>query len=210
MLRYYHRESRTRVLGPGFRAVLWLQGCRHGCPGCIVPESWPEEGGRLLPVPEAVEWVLSCDVEGLTVSGGEPMLQAAALVALADGLRRERDLGLMVYTGYRLEGLQSRGTPEQRELLERVDLLVDGLYLEGRHGDLLWRGSSNQRLLALTDRYRSMLPEPGTPEDRGAGLEFRVEEGGAFQFVGVPPRPGFRPTLEAELDRRGVRLATGS
>lgn len=210
LLRYYNRERGTRVLGPGLRAVLWLQGCHRRCPGCLVPESWPLEGGQATTVEEAAEWVLSCpDVEGLTISGGEPMLWAEPLVALVDRLRERRDLGVMCYTGYLLDELRSQGTPAQQALLERIDLLVDGPYLEERHADLLWRGSSNQRLLALSNRYLGALPPERSGVDRSAGLEFRVEDTGQFHFTGVPARPGFRANLEAELARRGIRLGLG-
>jgi anaerobic ribonucleoside-triphosphate reductase activating protein len=96
----------------------------------------------------------------------------------------------MCYTGYRLEELREAG---QLALLERVDLLIDGPYLAAEHADLLWRGSANQRLIALTPRYRSCLPE--APEDRGVGLEFRLLPGGRLGFSGVPPWPGYREHL---------------
>lgn len=207
-LRFYNRDPGSHVLGPGLRAVLWLQGCPRHCPGCLVPESWPASAGQDSTIEEMAEWVLSCpDVEGLTLSGGEPMLQAEAAVALIDLLRQQRDLGVMGYTGFLLEELQRRGTPAQRALLDRLDLLVDGPYVQEQHADLLWRGSSNQRLLALSERYRGLLPSEGSAADRSAGLEFRVEDSGVFHFTGVPPRPGFRAHLETELASRGVRLA---
>lgn len=207
-LRYYNRDPGTHVLGPGLRAVLWMQGCPRRCPGCLVPESWPAEGGLTATVEEMAEWVLSCpDIEGLTLSGGEPMLQAEAAVALIDLLRQRRDLGLMVYTGFLLEELQAHGTAAQKTLLDRLDLLVDGPYLQEQHADLLWRGSSNQRLLALSGRYRGLLPPAGSAADRNAGMEFRVEDSGVFHFTGVPSKPGFRAHMEAELAARGVRLA---
>ena len=208
MLRCYNRDPGAHVLGPGLRAVLWLQGCPRRCPGCLVPESWALEGGQTATIEEMAEWVLSCpDVEGLTLSGGEPMLQAEAAVALIDLLRTERDMGLMCYTGFVVEDLRSHGTPAQQALLDRIDLLVDGPYLQEQHADILWRGSSNQRLLPLSERYRDILPAAGSTADRGAGLEFRVEDSGAFHFTGVPSKPGFRAHLEAELASRGVRLA---
>ena len=97
--------------------------------------------------------IANYDVEGVTYSGGEPMAQAEALSRLTDMVRKSRDLGVVCYSGYTWEYLRSRGTADQQELLSRVDLLIDGVYLEGRHADLLWRGSANQRLLPLTARY---------------------------------------------------------
>lgn len=180
-LRLFRREPACGVLGPGTRAVLWVQGCPLACPGCVVPEAWPR-GGRATPVEEVAAWLLPLPVEGLTLTGGEPLEQDAALARLIDLVRAERDLGVVLYTGYRYEELRS-------PLLERVDLLIDGPYRRELHGDLLWRGSSNQRLLPLTPRYRLDLP------DRGAGLEFRFGADGRFTFAGVPPWPDYREAL---------------
>lgn len=186
-LRLIHRDPACRVLGPGLRAVLWVRGCRRGCPGCLSPESWSPEGPESS-LDEVVDWVLACPgVQGLTLSGGEPMDQAPALAALVDRVRARRDLGVVCYTGYRLEEFVE---VEHVALLRRVDLLVDGPYRVAEHGDFLWRGSANQRLIALTPRYRLHLPAPS--QDRGAGLEFRLLADGRLSFSGVPPWPGYR------------------
>lgn len=170
------------MLGPGTRAVLWVQGCTLACPGCVVPESWPARG-TATPVAQLVDWLAALPVEGVTLTGGEPMQQAPALARLLDETRERRDLGVVLYTGYRYEDLRSH------PLLERVDLLIDGPYRRDLHADLRWRGSSNQRLVHLTDRYPPDLP------DRSAGLEFRFDPDGRFTFAGVPPWPGYRETL---------------
>lgn len=181
-LRLFRREAECRVLGPGTRAVLWVQGCTLACPGCVVPESWPARGAA-TPVAELVEWLVGLPVEGVTLTGGEPLQQAPALLRLVDETRRRRDLGVVLYTGHRYEDVQ--GHP----LLERVDLLIDGPYRQDLHADLLWRASRNQRLLHLTGRYRQDLPEGS------AGLEFRFDPDGRFTFAGVPPWPGYRQAL---------------
>ncbi|MEW6280026.1 MAG: 4Fe-4S single cluster domain-containing protein [Candidatus Eremiobacterota bacterium] len=175
------------MLGPGRRAVIWVQGCPMRCPGCLVPDSWSPHGGFPVSVDEVADWVLSlpgCD--GLTLSGGEPMAQAPQLAQLVDRIRARRDLGVVCYTGYRHESLKA---PRQRELLSRVDLLIDGPYRREEHADLLWRGSRNQRLIPLTARYS--IPS----EDRSAGLEVRVLADGRFTFAGVPPWPDYLERL---------------
>ncbi len=204
MLRLFARQSPTRVLGPELRAVIWVQGCKFACPNCIVPESWDELAGELVPVTEVANWILAQpDLEGITISGGEPFLQAESLANLIDLLRNKASLGVVCYTGYRWEKLQ-QGTPKQKDLLKRVDLLIDGVYIEGQHGDLLWRGSANQRLLPLSDRYRDLVEEKLAGEERSAGLEFFLEATGEIQFVGVPKQPGFRPEFESKMSHRGV------
>ena len=207
-LRLFRRESPVSVLGPGLRAVVWVQGCPFACRGCIVPESWPASEGDAVPAQEMAEWVLAQpDIEGVTFSGGEPMEQAGALAALVDAIRVKSDLGVVCYTGYRLETLQRQGTEAQRTLLARVDLLIDGVYREDEHADLRWRGSANQRLLPLTERYRAVVEEIEAGADCSAGMEFFMDERGAFGFAGVPAQPGFRTDFETRLAALGVRVS---
>ena len=204
-LRIFRRESPVTVLGPGRRAVIWVQGCPFACKGCIVPESWSSQGGEIVPIAELAEWALAQeDIEGLTFSGGEPMEQADALCALVDLVRARRDMGLVCYTGYRLETLERQGSEGQRALLARTDLLIDGVYVEREHTDVRWRGSANQRLLPVTDRYRAEVEAIAAGGDRSAGLEFFMDERGAFGFAGVPAEPGFREQFEARLAAMGV------
>lgn len=185
-VRLFRLEENCGVLGPGRRAVLWVQGCSLACAGCLVPRSWPAQSGFLRSVEWLADWVEGLpEIEGLTLSGGEPMEQAAALAVFIKKIRERRDLGVVCYTGYRLEELAS---PSQGELLGQVDLLIDGRYLRAQHDDLLWRGSANQRLIYLTQRYQP------AETDRGVGLEFRFEADGRFAFAGVPPWPDFVQT----------------
>lgn len=205
-LRIFRKQAPVQVLGPSKRAVIWVQGCPFTCGGCIVPESWDARGGEAVDVAVLSDWVLSQpDLEGITLSGGEPMLQAGALVALIDRLRTQADLGVVCYTGYTWETLQQQGNTDQLALLDRLDLLIDGRFQAAEQADLLWRGSRNQRLLALSDRYRPLLPQE--PEaDRSAGLEFGMDAAGTLFFSGVPPQADFRQRFEAGLRQRGILL----
>src|SRR5512142_2285205 len=79
----------SRSNGPGNRAVLWVQGCSLGCPGCFNPETHPTDPAELIPVDELVKRIqkLSPDLEGLTISGGEPLQQRRAVQALLEQVR---------------------------------------------------------------------------------------------------------------------------
>lgn len=197
--------DRCTVLGPGTRAVIWVQGCPLRCRGCVAAETLPFDGGTVRPVAELAHWLIgSTAVEGVTLSGGEPFSQAEALGALLDAVREQRpEFSAMAYSGFRYPVLR-RGTAGQRALLDRLDLLVDGPYIAARQGSLRWRGSSNQRVLALTDRYATQLQEP----DISAGVEFSIDTRGSLSWAGVPPTPGFRAGLETELAARGLLLRT--
>jgi anaerobic ribonucleoside-triphosphate reductase activating protein len=206
MLRIHRRQAPITVLGPGKRAVVWVQGCSLGCRGCIIPESWGGSAGTSMPVEDLAEWILCQAVDGLTVSGGEPMEQSSALVQLIDAVRRSADLGVVCYTGFTLEALLREGCPDRFELLRRVDLLIDGPYIQRLHAPLLWRGSSNQRLLPLTERYLKFLPQFGGSRDAAAGLELFWNTDGSFSFAGVPPEAGFRKQFENLIRERGITL----
>jgi anaerobic ribonucleoside-triphosphate reductase activating protein len=194
--------DRCRVLGPGVRAVVWVAGCPLRCKECVTPELLSPLAGSTIAVEHVADRLLALpDLDGVTFSGGEPFAQAPALLALCDLLHGERpELSLMSYTGFTLGWLRARGTREQRELLDRLDILVDGPYLPHRHVAARWRGSSNQRVIFLTDRHRGEEHAPDEP----AGMTFEVTADDGFQWMGVPPVRGFRPALEAALAGDGI------
>lgn len=186
VLRLAHVELQTDVLGPDTRAAIYVQGCHLRCRGCTAEDWLDFDGGEDVAVDALLGRLLDAGVRAITISGGEPTMQPRPLVALIDALAAALpDLSVMVYTGYRLEHLLATGTAEQHELLARVDILVDSPYVERWHGNLKWRGSSNQRVLRLTDRHAidELLP------DASAGLEFVVGPDLRVHQIGVPYRP---------------------
>jgi anaerobic ribonucleoside-triphosphate reductase activating protein len=203
VLHLARRSDRCTVLGPGTRAVLWVQGCPLRCPGCVAAETLPFAGGTAVAVADlARELAALPDVEGVTLSGGEPTSQSAALCNLIDRTRALRDLSFLSYSGFTLEHLRRRGTPAQHELLRRLDVLIDGPYVEARHTDLRWRGSDNQRVHFLSDRYRHLADAVW---ERGTWLEAEQGPDGSVQWVGIPP-PGFRAAFERQLSAIGIHL----
>ena len=136
------------VDGPGIRFVLFLQGCRLRCPGCQNPQTWDFDGGTLVPSDEVLARIKENPlVHGVTFSGGEPFEQAEALLPLAKELKAQ-GYHLMAFSGFTLEQLVQK--PECRALLEQLDLLVDGPFIEAQKSlDLRFRGSRNQRILNM-------------------------------------------------------------
>jgi len=199
--------DRTEVLGPGVRSVVWVQGCALRCRGCVVPESHAFDTGKpLTPAALADRLVRGHDSDGVVFSGGEPFLQARGLAATIALLRRRRPQWTYVsYSGYRIETLRARGTPDQRTLLSELDLLIDGPYVRSLAGDLLWRGSSNQRLHALTPEGARAVAGRG---DRSAGVELTLDDEGRLAWNGVAP-PDFRARLDAALARSGLHRLHG-
>lgn len=192
-------QEKTNALGPGCRAVVWFHGCSRGCPGCIAAEMNRSDEFELYTPLQLADRVCAIEgIEGITLSGGEPLEQPAD--ALAEFLRLVRDrtgLSIMLYTGYSLDELKRM--PGRAEVLGMLDILIDGPYRqELDHGEL-WRGSSNQTIHMLTDRYAALADE--LPRSKGRPMEFDLSQSGVLRFTGVPPR-GFRKKLEAELEKK--------
>ena len=135
------------VDGPGIRTTVFSQGCPHHCPGCHNPETW--EFGCGTPMEEAqILQIVSANplCRGVTFSGGEPFAQAEGFAKLAK-LLKEAGYEVASYSGYSFEQLL-QGTPAQKELLQTIDILIDGPYLQAERSlELSFRGSKNQRIL---------------------------------------------------------------
>ena len=141
------------VDGPGVRFVVFAQGCLHGCPGCHNPETWDPAGGEEWSARDLFKVIRKAPdkVKGVTLSGGEPFLQAGEMADLAS-LIRQRGLSIAVYTGYVYEDLldMAEADPEVGRLLLAADLLVDGPYVSAlRDIGLRFRGSANQRAIDM-------------------------------------------------------------
>ena len=81
----------------------------------------------------------------VTFSGGDPMYQAAGFAELARAIHQQTNKDIWCFTGFTFESLIQE---DQRELLENIDVLVDGPFIERlKDTDLLFRGSSNQRII---------------------------------------------------------------
>jgi len=144
----FTRES--VVDGPGIRAVIYAQGCPHHCPHCHNPSTWDPEGGYELDVGDIVRLVKDTGLlRGITLSGGEPFLQAGPFAELAARIK-ELGLDVVTYTGYTFEELleMSRSDSSVARLLNLTDILIDGPYRhEERDWSLAFRGSRNQRVI---------------------------------------------------------------
>ena len=145
MIRVLDIIEDTMVDGPGFRTAIYCAGCRHQCAGCHNPQSWAFDGGRDMTVEQLMQVIVADPFANVTFTGGDPMYQAAAFAELARAIHRDTNKDIWCYTGFTYESLIQ---PEQRELLSQLDVLVDGPYVQRlRNPDLLFRGSSNQRLI---------------------------------------------------------------
>lgn len=149
----------SAVDGPGVRYALFLQGCPHGCKACQNPDTHDPDAGTERELDEVIDEILSTRfLDGITLSGGDPLWQPEASMAIAKAAH-EAGLSVWVYTGWTFEQLTDedpggiRPPGQAKDVLRYVDVLVDGRYVdELRVNDderqkYMWRGSSNQRLI---------------------------------------------------------------
>ncbi|GLZ09980.1 radical activating enzyme [Actinomadura sp. NBRC 104425] len=216
------------TLGPGVRAGIWTQGCTLHCPGCLSRDTWEADPGKAVPVTAVLGWLRSLPrpLDGVTVSGGEPFQQPEALAALLRGIRAWQDssehetipVDILVYSGYVYSRLLR--SARTSEILGLCDAVITGPYVDrlnpgGRHspdGSLLWRGSSNQRIVPLSplghERYGALADgSQQTGRDAAPRVQVSVDEGPEGRrvfYIGIPRR-GDMEHLTTRLERAGVR-----
>jgi len=152
--------SRSRANGPGLRAVIWVQGCTIGCPGCYSAPTHPHTAASLIRPAEISEWLLSIpNIEGITFSGGEPFEQSAAVLETIKLVRKQRPtFTVFAFSGHTYQELLTSTEEAVNELLQYCDIVSTGPFVvKLRNKSLLWRGSSNQEMHYLTKVYDSSM-----------------------------------------------------
>ena len=201
------------VLGPGRRIGLWVQGCSIHCKGCVSQDTWPADPHKAIAVAELLAWCKRATkgaLDGVTISGGEPFDQPAALRALLQALHAWRrkaalDFDILCYSGYPLKTLER----DHAKSLALLDAIVPEPYADALPLGAIWRGSSNQPLVPLSERGRARYAEY---VDRPAGDDKRMQaavEGGRIWMIGIPAR-GDMARVEALCESRGLKLESVS
>lgn len=146
----YHQYYPVDVVnGPGTRCTLFVAGCVHQCRGCYNKSTWSLTSGK--PFTQEVEDQIIADLQdtrikrqGLSLSGGDPLhpQNLSAILKLVKRVKTQcPEKDIWVWTGYLLADL----TPEQREVVSYINVLIDGKFVQELYDPaLLWRGSSNQ------------------------------------------------------------------
>jgi anaerobic ribonucleoside-triphosphate reductase activating protein len=175
-------EPRSRANGPGSRFVVWLQGCTLGCPGCFNPTTHDPAGGRDHAITDVIAELRAAHaahpIDGLSLSGGEPLQQPDATLALLSAAR-ELDLSTLAFSGYTIDEIRTQ--PLGPAILAQLDVLIDGRYISTARLATGLRGSSNQRIQLLTARY-TLADVEATPV-----AEIRISKDGEAILTGVNP-----------------------
>lgn len=193
-LRVHHLLPASRSNGPGLRAVIWLQGCTLGCPGCFNPDTHAAAGGQVMAAADLAAWAQDCaaaeGVEGVTISGGEPLQQAHPLRALLEQLRAQTNLSVVLFSGLNRDEIQR--SPALARTAGLADVLLAGRYQADRRLAAGLRGSANKSVHFLSGRY-----SPADLEDVPAAEVF-IAPDGSLTLSGIDPLtwdavPGARP-----------------
>jgi anaerobic ribonucleoside-triphosphate reductase activating protein len=196
--------ERTTAEGPGERTAIWVQGCTIRCAGCFNPHLFGVRGGTLTDPAELVDRVLATGTPGLTLLGGEPFEQAAALAVVAAGVR-SAGRSVMTFTGYdhdHLRALAGTGRDDVAALLAATDLLVAGPFRQDSLDHVRpWVGSTNQQFLHLTDRIPETPYDVAVTPDR---IEVIVDPTGAVSVNGWADTEALDALL-ADLPTRRAR-----
>ena len=140
--------------GLGWRAVLFVSGCPHHCPGCHNQVAQDYNYGEEFDEKSIIERIKNNSIlKGITISGGEPLCKEniAGVNKFIENIKKEKpDFDVWCYTGYTLEELKSRVDEITNQTLNNIDVLVDGKFIQERKNpEIKFRGSDNQRLLDL-------------------------------------------------------------
>ena len=186
----------VEVLGPGKRIGIWMQGCEHHCPDCSNPELWNQNESCHTDAEHVIRLIRLIasehQVDGFTITGGDPFYQPDALRQLFPLLKEISD-DILVYTGYMYEDVP-------RDILQHIAVLIDGKYIEERnHGEVL-RGSDNQRIIILQEKYRSLY-ETYTDSPRSRIQNFTTRDG--IISVGIH-LPGYEEQLKQTTVNMGL------
>jgi anaerobic ribonucleoside-triphosphate reductase activating protein len=166
------------VNGPGERFVIWVQGCPLGCAGCWNPDTWSFTEKPSHTVDQLMDMVLStAKIEGITLSGGEPMSQAESLLPFVARIR-EAGLTTVLFTGYEFHELKSSA---MQSLWAQSEMVISGRYDRSlRQSGLAMRGSSNQTIVINGPRYADL------PLNDSEAMEVLISPDGSMSITGFP------------------------
>lgn len=163
----------TEAEGPGKRYALWVQGCPLLCSGCCNPEMLPFKARRMMSVETLVEDATKCNIEGVSLLGGEPFSQPEAVSKFVEQIK-SKNLSVMIFSGYTLEELHLMNNEFVEQILNNTDVLVDGRYeKDKRTTSKRWVGSTNQKIHFLTERYKN---DPRFDQDNSFELRFNPKD----------------------------------
>ena len=182
ILKVSHIEESTSLLGPYDRFVIWVHGCCFDCKGCL---AFNTRFGSYkdYETSELSAMIVSSQCEGITISGGEPFLQVDSLLNLIVQAKEQRDLGIIIYSGFTLAEIEA--DENRAKLLPYIDVLIDGRYEESLDDGRAYVGSSNQVIHYLSSRYLTAGKKYYSAKNRQAEIKITPSQ---IVLIGVPSK----------------------
>ncbi len=170
------------TLGPGRRLGIWTQGCNRFCVGCSNPELQTFDESKSVTPEEIFECTSAFPYDGITVSGGEPFLQAADLKRLLTLYLEAGCEDILVYTGFTIRQLMEKKDEDVNWILANIAALIDGPFVEALVDDTPLRGSSNQGVWIFNAKYKQAYENVMSGEKKVDVFRFADE----VHFIGIP------------------------
>lgn len=196
----------VKTLGFGNRVGIWFQGCSIHCPGCMSQYTWDFDKKYEMSfrfISDTIKKMMEYQPEGFTISGGEPFDQPDGLMSILKLCHLLRCKEILVYSGYEYEHLASNFA----DILEHIDILICGPYLESMTTEKIWRGSDNQRLTLLSERSKAKyinLDLDNQLSNKKDSIQFCISNDTIF-LIGIPRR-GDLNKLESQCIKRGFKI----
>ena len=145
--------------GPGIRVSFWVQGCPHKCYNCQNPETWDFNGGKEFTAETLQEIKDALTANGimrnLSILGGEPLCQEnlfLTMLVIKEVKEQFPNINIYLWTGYTIEELKGKSNSHLKYILNNIDVLIDGKYIEDQRDITLpLRGSSNQKIINIKE-----------------------------------------------------------
>lgn len=148
-----HAYKISRVNGPGKRFTLWTQGCSKGCVNCFNPETWNNKNNIVLSTSEIFEMIKDFELEGVTITGGDPFEQEEELLELLILISSlSLSKGVIVFTGFTYDEIRENKIREK--CCDYIDVLIDGRYEENNRVTNCFKGSSNQNIIYFSSKIK--------------------------------------------------------
>lgn len=170
------------ALGPGIRVGLWTQGCSIKCKGCMSTHTWSYDGGYNISIEELAGKIFSYPTTKLTISGGEPLDQYESIILFLSLIRNKFN-DILLYTGYEYHQVKEKFS----KILDFVDVLVTGPFLEHFNSYSRLKGSSNQEVIFLKDPLKKVYNDF---EQKKVIIQKVIKDDFDF-YIGIPIRDGY-------------------
>ncbi|SHO80397.1 Ribonucleotide reductase of class III (anaerobic), activating protein [hydrothermal vent metagenome] len=180
------------VLGPKKRVGIWFEGCSFGCDGCISKHTWVQKNKNRRYILDVVDEICEFNTKRVTISGGEPFEQPQELLSLLQELRNRGVDDILIYSGYKFNYLKENFG----DILELVDVVIDGVFDNTQESQEVYRGSANQQLYILNNELKDLYQEYKSSTKRELQI---LDKNGQLYVLGIPKIDDSKEIIGAKI-----------